>query len=246
MEDWEHIMNVLNHHNSEILRDYKNIMKKRSLGFSLVFLGAMYMMLPFWGIFHNWDPDITTILMFCIFIFPMLYSIILFKTDKTIKKLSKNGWIPATNEPIFSDELNMILIVLTTFVQGSVALVIILTKFPSETVLLILSFFIIPLGPLLVYLIKNNIEKYGFLFCHTLKGHVDEIADKIARELNAEKKLIIKQQQSRAYVVKTSDGTVIYVLAKHPGNYTLVELRINKENLVKMEDIVRRIESIAN
>ncbi len=246
MEDWEHIMNVLNHHNSEIIKDYKNIVNKRSRGFSLVLLGGMYMMLPLWGIFHNWAPAVTIILMFCTFIFLTPYSIILFRTDETIKKLSMRGWVPTTTDLVFLDKINMILIVITSFVQGSVALLIIFTKFPSDTVLLITGFFIMAVGPLFVYLIKKNSEDRGFLFYHTLKGYVDEIADKIARELNAEKKLIIKQQQSRAYVVRTGDGTVIYVRSKHPGNYTSVELSINKENLAKIEDVIRRIESIAN
>ncbi len=246
MEDWEHIMNVLNHHNSEIIKDYKNIVNKRSRGFSLVLLGSMYMMLPLWGILHNWVSAVTMILMFCTFIFLTPYSIILFRTDETIKKLSKRGWIPTTTELIFSDKLNTILIVLTSFVQGSVVLLIIFTKFPSDTVLLIMGFFIMAVGPLFVYLIKKNSEDRGFLFYHTLKGYVDEIADRIAREFNTEKKLIIKQQQSKMYTVKTDDGTVIYIRAKHPGNYTSVELRINKENFTKMEDVIRRIKSIAN
>ncbi len=245
MEDWEHIMSVLNQHNSEIVRDYKNILNKRTKGFSLVFLGGMYMMLPLWGIFHNWDPAITMILMLCMFIFLMPYSIILFKTDKTIKKLSKSGWIPATTDLVFLDKINMILIVLTSFVQGSVLLIICFTKFPSETMFLMMSFLIMMMGPLFIYLIKKNLEN-GFLFSHTLKGYVDVIADKIARELNVEKKLIIKQQESRMYMLKTSDGTVIHVQAKHPGNYTSVKLRVSKENLAKMENIVRRIESIPN
>ena len=160
MEDWEHIMNVLNHHNSEIVRDYKNIMKKRSLGFSLVLLGGIYMILPFWGMIHNWDPSITLILMFFTFIFLMPYTIISFRTDKTMKKLSKNGWIPSTTDLVFLDRINMILIVLTSFVQGSVALATILTKFSSEITFFIkITFLYFVMIGSFVYIIKKIIEK---------------------------------------------------------------------------------------
>ena len=203
----------------DYLTEYQKMGRKITRAFAYI-IGSSTLLLPAVAIamfFAIQDNYFLFMITFAIYFVPVAFfgtyiTIILFKISYKYAGLIEKTWMlwPGSNF-MNNNTIKKLIIV------GSVEtffVVFILGYISREILILVASFLFLAILPALSFA-KRDRDKMGYALKHLFRGDVDQIAEKLAIMLNGKKKLLIKSQSSRRYMIEF----------QNPSNFKLFVFR---------------------
>ena len=173
----------------------------------------------------------------------MYLMIILFKTSSNYAKIIEETWLiwPAARF-IENSKVRKLMIIGTVemFFVGFI-----LGYLVGEVLIMLLSFLFLGIVPALNFA-KKDTMKIGYHLNHLYKGNVDDITDKLTIELGGKKKLLVKSQSERRYLIELPDRKEIkiYIFRRaDKKDFTEVSISgVKIENVGEVSELISRIE----